>query len=134
MEKGAIHGVFDVPLSLGAAHSLQLSAHPASDAAERKGGTPGQRWQRLFEEGAGLIPHVPVCGVTLLPGGAEYDFAHQAVAVSHAQRLLEQAPHLLPMRGGSAGRRGEGELCGAAVEHDVEPAGAWAAGQSTAAA
>ena len=71
---------------------------------------------------AGLIPHVPVCGVTLLPCGTEHDFAHQAVAVPHAERLLEQAAHLLPVRGGGAGGGGERQLGAAADEHDVEPA------------
>ena len=69
----------------------------------------------------GLLPHVAVRRVALLPRGAQNDFAHQAVAVAHAQRLLEQAAHLLPVRGGRAGGSGKRELGVAAVEHNVEP-------------
>jgi hypothetical protein len=46
-------------------------------------------------------PDVTVSDVALLPSGTQ-SFPDQAIAVLHAERVLEQAAHLLPVRGGRA--------------------------------
>ena len=66
-------------------------------------------------------PDVTVSDVALLPSGTQSYFPDQAIAVLHAERVLEQAAHLLPVRGGRAGCSGKRELGVAAVEHNVEP-------------
>ena len=68
-----------------------------------------------------MSPYAAVRDVALLPRGAQGNFSDQAVAVTHAERLLEEAAHLLPVCGRRAGGGGEREFGVAAVEYNVKP-------------
>ncbi len=128
---------------LGIAYCLQLRANSSSNAAVERNCNEKMQLEmstinrmrnavRVLlrgdrEESSAMMPRdvrppdVTVSDVALLPSGTQSYFPDQAVTVLHAERVLEQAAHLLPMCGGRTGGSGKRELGVAAVEHNIEP-------------